>query len=231
MKLDKSRDNISSMFDDIAVKYDFLNHFFTANLDKVWRRKIIKYILSNGFKHDTIIDLASGTGDMAIELSRLNPQKIYALDISPKMLDILRKKNTDSRMIIELADSENMPVADASVDIVTIAFGIRNFENIGKSLDEINRVLKPNGILIVLEMFNPEKRNRIFEFYFTRIMPGLGKLISRSETAYSYLHNSVMNFKTVNEFINIASSHCFDQVFHKNNFQKFVYTVYLRKNS
>ena len=229
MKLDKSRDNISSMFDDIAVKYDFLNHFFTVNLDKVWRRKITKYILSQGIKHETIVDLASGTGDMAIELLKLNPEKIYALDISPKMLDVLRKKNADSRMVIEVADSENMPVANSSIDIVTIAFGIRNFESIEKSLDEINRVLKPGGLLIVLEMFTPDKRNRLFEFYFTRIMPKLGKLISRSNTAYSYLHTSVMNFKTVNEFINLASSRGFKLEFSKNNFQKFVYSVYLRK--
>ena len=229
MKLDKSRENISSMFDDIAVKYDFLNHFFTANLDKVWRRKIIKYIKSKAVKHEAIVDLASGTGDMAIELLKLNPGKIYAFDISPKMLDVLRKKNTDSRMVIETAESEKMPVENSSIDVVTIAFGIRNFENMEKSLKEINRVLKPGGMLVVLEMFNLEKRNRLFEFYFTRIMPKLGKLISRSQTAYSYLHTSVMNFKTVSEFIASAETHGYKLEHQKNNFQKFVYSVYFRK--
>jgi len=229
MKLDKSIGNISSMFDDISVRYDFLNHFFTANLDKGWRRKIVKYIASNNIKRKVLIDLASGTGDMAMELMKLNPEIVYSYDISPKMLDVQRKKISDKRVIIEVADSENMPVGNGTVDIVTIAFGVRNFENLEKSLDEIYRVLRPDGMLIVLEMFNLEKRNRLFEFYFTRIMPILGKIVSRSSTAYSYLHTSVMNFKTVNEFIDLASQHGFIHEYHKNNFQKFVYSVYLRK--
>jgi demethylmenaquinone methyltransferase/2-methoxy-6-polyprenyl-1,4-benzoquinol methylase len=229
MKLDKSRENISSMFDDIAVRYDFLNHFFTANLDKSWRRKIVNYISSNNLKRDVLLDLASGTGDMAIELQKLNPRKIYSFDISPKMLEIQRKKISDSKVIIEVADSENMPVESGSVDVVTIAFGIRNFNNLDKSFDEIYRVLRPDGLLIVLEMFNLEKRNRLFEFYFTRIMPVIGKIISRSNVAYSYLHNSVLNFKTVNEFVQMSSKHGYVCEYQKNNFQKFVYSVYLRK--
>jgi demethylmenaquinone methyltransferase/2-methoxy-6-polyprenyl-1,4-benzoquinol methylase len=229
MKLDKSIGNISSMFDDISVRYDFLNHFFTANLDKGWRRKIVKYIETNNIKSKVLIDLASGTGDMAMELLKLNPDVIYSYDISSKMLDVQRKKISDNRVKIEVADSENMPVGNGTVDIVTIAFGVRNFENLEKSLDEIYRVLRPDGLLIVLEMFNLEKRNRLFEFYFTRIMPILGKIVSRSSTAYSYLHTSVMNFKTINEFINLSAKHGFTHEFHKNNFQKFVYSVYLRK--
>ncbi len=217
------------MFDDIAGRYDFLNHFFTANLDKRWRKGIVKYIRSNNIKCDMLVDLASGTGDMAIELLNLTPLKIYALDISPKMLDMLKKKCDDDRIIIEVAESENMPLESSSVDIVTIGFGIRNFSNLNKSLDEIYRILRPDGLLIVLEMFNLEKRNILFEFYFTKIMPVLGKLISRSNTAYSYLHNSVMNFKTVNQFIDLASNHGFIHEYHKNNFQKFVYSVFLRK--
>lgn len=229
MKLDKSRNKISSMFDDIAVRYDFLNHFFTANLDKRWRRKIVKYISENNIRSEVIVDLASGTGDMAIELLNINPKIIYALDISPGMLDVLKRKNKDERMLIEVAESENMPLDNHSVDIVTIAFGIRNFESMEKSLNEIYRVLRPNGLLIVLEMFNFEKRNRLFEFYFTRIMPVLGKMVSRNRTAYSYLHNSVMNYKTVKQFIELSAKHGFVHEYHKNNFQKFVYSVYLRK--
>ena len=108
MKLDKSRQNISSMFDDIAGKYDFLNHIFTANLDKGWRRKIVKYISENNIRSEVIVDLASGTGDMAIELLELNPKKVYALDISPKMLDVLRKKNKDKRIYRRTDKRENI---------------------------------------------------------------------------------------------------------------------------
>ena len=229
MKLDKSRENISNMFDDIADRYDFLNHFFTANLDKSWRRKIVNFIASNNIRSEVLLDLASGTGDMAIELMKLKPAKLYSFDISPKMLDIQRAKINDSNVTIEVAESENMPVGSGTVDIVSIAFGVRNFESLEKSLDEIYRVLKPDGLLIVLEMFNLEKKNYLFGFYFTRIMPVLGKIFSRSSTAYSYLHNSVMNFKTVKEFIDLSVKHGFVHEFHKNNFQKFVYSVYLRK--
>ncbi|MFA7360752.1 MAG: ubiquinone/menaquinone biosynthesis methyltransferase [Candidatus Kapaibacterium sp.] len=229
MKLDKSKENISAMFDDIADRYDFLNHTFTANLDKVWRRKIINYISLNKIKATQIIDLASGTGDMAVELLKLEPQKIYSFDISPKMLELQRKKISNEKVVIQLADSENMPVESGSIDIVTISFGIRNFESIEKSLKEIYRVLKPDGMLIVLEMFSLEKRNPLFEFYFTKIMPVFGRIISRSNTAYAYLHTSVMNFKTVKEFVEIASNNGFVLEYRKNNFRKFVYSVYLRK--
>lgn len=217
------------MFDDIAEKYDFLNHAFTANLDKSWRKKIVKYIRDNNIKSDSIIDLASGTGDMAIELLSLNPKKVFAFDISPKMLDVLRKKSSDSRLHVEVAESESMPVESSSMDLLTIAFGIRNFFDMEKSLKEIHRVLRPDGMLIVLEMFNLEKRNPLFEFYFTKIMPQLGKIVSRSRTAYSYLHTSVMNFKTVSGFIEFAEENGFVLEFKKNNFQKFVYSIYLRK--
>lgn len=217
------------MFDDIAGKYDFLNHTFTANLDKVWRKKIINYIKENKIKASNIIDLASGTGDMAIELLKLEPKKIYSFDISPKMLDVQREKIQNEKVVIQLADSLNMPVESNSIDIVTIAFGIRNFESIEKSLKEIYRVLRPDGMLIVLEMFNFEKRNPLFEFYFTKIMPVFGKILSRSNIAYEYLHTSVMNFITVNEFIDMSSKNGYVIENRKNNFRKFVYTVYLRK--
>lgn len=229
MDIDKSKESISSMFDDIAERYDLLNHFFTANLDRVWRNKIINYISSNDIKAKDIVDLASGTGDMTKVLIKLEPDKIYSFDISPKMLDIQRDKILDERVQIEVADSENMPLKSGTIDILTIAFGVRNFESLEKSLKEINRVLRPNGRLIVLEMFKPEKRNPFFEFYFTKIMPRFGKIISRSNTAYTYLHTSVMNFKTVKEFIEMCIHNGFSLEYQKNNFQRFVYSVYLRK--
>ncbi len=230
MQLNKNKAKIGMMFDQIAERYDFLNHFFTANLDKRWRKKIIRQIKYFNFPYDTVVDLASGTGDMMVELLKLGPEKAYSFDISEKMLDVQRVKIKDERLVIEVADSENMPVGDNSVDILTIGFGVRNFENLDKSLDEIRRVLKPKGILIVLEMFGMKKRNILFEFYFTRIMPIFGKLISRSTYAYDYLHNSVMKFKTADEFAELAESRGFALRNKDNNFLKFVYSVYLQKN-
>jgi len=229
MRLNKSKDRIGTMFDEIAVKYDFLNHFFTANLDKRWRKKIIKQIEYFNFPFETVVDLASGTGDMMAELLKLGPYKAFSFDISEKMLEVQREKIKDDRLVILKADSEKMPLEDNSVDILTIAFGVRNFENLENSLNEIRRVLKPKGILIVLEMFGMAKRNLLFEFYFTRIMPIFGKLVSRSSYAYEYLHNSVMKFKTADEFNCLAEKNGFTLRKKENNFLKFVYSVYLQK--
>lgn len=229
VNLNKNIKNIGEMFDDIAPKYDFLNHFFTANLDKRWRKKITKTIEKEQFNKMNVLDLASGTGDMTIELLKLNPDIVYSFDISEKMLEIQKQKINNEKLVIDVADSENLPVESNSIDIVTIAFGVRNFENLDKSLKEINRVLKSNGVLIILEMFNLEKRNMLFEFYFTKIMPVLGKGISRSNVAYDYLHTSVLNFKTVTEFINLSANFNFKNILKINNFLNFVFTIYLQK--
>jgi len=229
MRLNKSKERIGTMFDEIAVKYDFLNHFFTANLDRRWRKRIIKQIEYFNFPFGTVVDLASGTGDMMVELLKLGPDKAYSFDISEKMLDVQREKIRNERLVILKADSEKMPLEDNSADILTIAFGVRNFENLENSLNEIRRVLKPKGILIVLEMFGMAKRNLLFEFYFTRIMPVFGKIVSRSSYAYEYLHNSVMKFKTADEFNCLAEKNGFALRKKENNFLKFVYTVYLQK--
>ena len=145
------------------------------------------------------------------------------------MLDVQREKIRNERLVILKADSEKMPLEDNSADILTIAFGVRNFENLENSLNEIRRVLKPKGILIVLEMFGMAKRNLLFEFYFTRIMPVFGKIVSRSSYAYEYLHNSVMKFKTADEFNCLAGKNGFTLRKKENNFLKFVYSVYLQK--
>ncbi|MDD5361079.1 MAG: ubiquinone/menaquinone biosynthesis methyltransferase [Ignavibacteria bacterium] len=229
MRLNKSKERIGKMFDEIAGRYDFLNHFFTANLDKRWRKKIIKQIEYFNFPYETVVDMASGTGDMMAALLKLGPKKAYSFDISEKMLDVQRVKIKDDRLKIQKADSENIPLEDNSVNILTVAFGVRNFENLEKSILEVKRVLKPKGTFIVLEMFSMEKRNIFFEFYFTRIMPLFGKLVSRSSYAYDYLHNSVMKFKTVKEFADLAEKNGFTLRKSENNFMKFVYTVYLEK--
>jgi len=230
MQPDKSRKKIEEMFDEIAPTYDKLNHLFTARSDIIWRRKIVKYLISTGRNFYNIVDLASGTGDLTIELLKLEPKKIYAVDISKKMLEIQKGKVNDKRLELIQAEAANMPFDDSSIDLVTIGFGIRNFEDLEISLKEIKRVLKNDGYLIVLEMFKAEKMSsRLFNYYFSRIMPFLGNKLSKSKSAYNYLSDSVQNFLTVKEFSDICKNNGFETEKTVNNFIGVVNTIYLKK--
>jgi demethylmenaquinone methyltransferase/2-methoxy-6-polyprenyl-1,4-benzoquinol methylase len=230
MKPDKSKDKIESMFDEIAPTYDKLNHLFTLNIDLKWRKEIVKYLFEKKCKCEFILDLASGTGDLTKELLRLNPGFIYAADISAKMLEIQEKKISDNRLKIIQTDAQAMPFVNEYFDIVTIGFGIRNFEKLELSLREINRVLKPGGKLIILEMFKSSGiKTGFFNLYFGKIMPKIGNKVSKSN-AYSYLFNSVDTFYTVKEFIEICENHGFKREYSKNNFMGIVNSVYLTKN-
>lgn len=203
----KEKENISSMFNSIAPKYDFLNHFFSLGIDKIWRKKIRKQILK--YKHDNILDIATGTGDLAIELAKTNPQKIYGIDIAEKMIEIGKQKIISKKLenIISLqtADALNIPFEDNYFDIATCSFGVRNFENLFSGLTEIYRVLKPGGKLLILEFSNPKNKivKFFYNFYFHQILPFLGKKISKSKNAYSYLPASVEKFESGQEFIQI----------------------------
>jgi len=205
MQPDKSRKKIEAMFDEIAPSYDRLNHLFTARSDIIWRRKIVSELQKKEIKFSSIVDLASGTGDLTLELLKLDPVKIFAVDISKKMLELQRIKISDERLELIQAEAASMPFEDESIDLVTIGFGVRNFENLNESLTEIHRVLKPGGYLIIIEMFKAEKiSSRIFNFYFSKIMPFLGNKLSKSKTAYNYLSDSVQNFLTVQEFTGVC---------------------------
>ncbi|HQY52160.1 MAG TPA: bifunctional demethylmenaquinone methyltransferase/2-methoxy-6-polyprenyl-1,4-benzoquinol methylase UbiE [Ignavibacteria bacterium] len=229
MQPDKSRKKIEEMFDEIAPTYDKLNHLFTARSDIIWRRKIVKYLISTGRNFYNIVDLASGTGDLTIELLKLEPKKIYAVDISKKMLEIQKEKVNDKRLELIQAEAANMPFDDNSIDLVTIGFGIRNFEDLEISLKEIKRVLKNDGYLIILEMFKAEKiSSKLFNYYFSRIMPFLGNKLSKSKTAYNYLSDSVQNFLTVKEFSDICKNNGFETEKTVNNFIGVVNTIYLK---
>jgi demethylmenaquinone methyltransferase/2-methoxy-6-polyprenyl-1,4-benzoquinol methylase len=220
------------MFDEIAGKYDFLNHLFTMKMDLRWRREIVKEIERKNLPKDYIIDLATGTGDLSLELLKLNPVKLFAADISYNMLALQKKKITSDKLVLLQCDSLHLPFADNSIDIITIGFGIRNFEFMEKSIDEINRVLKPGGELIIIEMYsNNDFKTKLFNFYFGKVMPFAGNLISGSKYAYSYLYQSVSNFYSVSDFIKIVEKHNFKEVKTKNNFLGVVNTVYFRKNS
>jgi demethylmenaquinone methyltransferase / 2-methoxy-6-polyprenyl-1,4-benzoquinol methylase len=229
MKLDKSRKQISKMFDDIAPKYDFLNHLFTMNQDKKWRREIIKYLKTINRDFVNVLDIASGTGDLTKELLKLNPNQVLSCDISEKMLEVQKKKIKSEKLKIDVADVEELPYKSNSIDLVTIGFGVRNFENLEKSLKEIHRVLSTDGIFVVLEMFSRNKKDDAFDVYFNKLIPKIGNKISKSSYAYNYLFKSVNSFYNVDDFNKIISENGFKKIHCKNNFLGVVYTVYFQK--
>ncbi|MBK8554157.1 MAG: ubiquinone/menaquinone biosynthesis methyltransferase [Ignavibacteria bacterium] len=232
VKIDKSKEKIESMFDEIAPTYDRLNHLFTFNIDTKWRREIVKYITDKNIAAGQILDVASGTGDLTMELLRLNPVKISSVDLSAKMLKIQRDKIPDKRLELIQSDVSCLPFGDDTFDIVTIGFGVRNFENLNESLKEIKRVMKPGGKLIVLEMFKTYGiRTDLFNLYFGKVMPFFGNRISKSKYAYSYLFKSVDKFLSAAEFISDCQRIGFELEYKKNNFIGIVNTVYLTKHT
>jgi demethylmenaquinone methyltransferase/2-methoxy-6-polyprenyl-1,4-benzoquinol methylase len=202
----KDKKFISGMFDEISPTYDKLNHLFSANQDLRWRRKAVEYVQKQNVPISDILDLAAGSGDLGVEFLNLNPERLFSVDLSPNMLEINKKKLNDSRNKLILAEAENLPFEDDYFDVCGIAFGIRNFENIENCLIEINRVLKKGGMLLVIEMFRPERKkliNRLFNFYFSRLMPVIGNKIARSNYAYQYLLSSVYSFLSVKEYCSL----------------------------
>lgn len=198
------------MFDTIAYRYDFLNHFLSLGIDIYWRNRVLKLV--NKISPAQILDVATGTGDLAISLSKCNPQHITGVDISEGMLHIGRQKiskmGLNSLISLQSGDSEALPFTDCTFDLVTAAFGVRNFENLEKGLNEMIRVLKPGGTIIILEfstVTNPLWKI-IFTVYFKGILPLLGRMISRHDFAYKYLPESVGIFPYGEEFLKILNS-------------------------
>ncbi len=202
---DKSKkEEVAEMFDNISGKYDFLNHFLSLGIDKIWRRKAVNMLKEIAPKK--ILDIATGTGDFALALLKLNPESIVGLDISQGMLDVGKKKmiskKVDDIIEMKLGDSENIPFEDNTFDALTVAFGVRNFENLEKGLTEMLRVVRPEGKLIILEFSKPKKFpvKQSFNFYSKRLIPFFGKLISKDKRAYSYLPDSVAAFPEGKDF-------------------------------
>lgn len=190
---------VEQMFDNIAGKYDLLNGILSVGIDKIWRRKMIR--LLGRYKPATILDVASGTGDVALEAARtLDPKHITGTDLSEKMLDIGRDKikalGLQDLISMVKGDAENLPFEDNSFDAVTVAFGIRNFENLDLGLREMNRVLKAGGHAAILEFSKPKSLifGSLYKFYFKQILPRIGRLTSGDFRAYSYLYESVQQF-------------------------------------
>lgn len=200
------KEQVALMFNNIARRYDFLNHFLSLGIDKIWRRKAIKY-LSNLNKNPILLDIACGTGDLAIEALKLNPQKIIGIDISSEMLKIgqqkIEQKNCSHIIQLQNGDAENIPFGDNYFDGITVAFGVRNFENLSKGLAEMWRVLKPGGHLVVLEFSKPRifPVKQIYQIYFHAILPFIGKVFSKDKSAYAYLPESVNRFPEREQFI------------------------------
>ena len=201
---------IAAMFDRISPKYDALNHLLSLNIDKVWRKKAAK-TASKNHPH-TILDLATGTADLAIALAKHNPQAhIIGMDISEKMLDIgkekVKEQRFDNQIELRNGDAVALPFKDDTFDTITVAFGVRNFEELGKGLAEIRRVMKSNGQAVILEFSMPEKFpiKQLYNFYFKHLLPKIGKLVSKDESAYSYLPSSVERFPKPSEFCRILA--------------------------
>ncbi|MAE07262.1 MAG: bifunctional demethylmenaquinone methyltransferase/2-methoxy-6-polyprenyl-1,4-benzoquinol methylase UbiE [Bacteroidetes bacterium] len=199
------KENVRTMFNDIAPNYDFLNHFLSAGIDIQWRKKVRRILAHTNPKK--ILDVATGTGDLAIELSKLNADQIVGVDIATEMLAIGREKITNKGLekIIELeeGDAENLLFPDNSFDAITVAFGVRNFENLNSGLKEMCRVLRPGGIVAVLEFSKPKAFpiKQLYNFYFRNILPIMGRTVSKSNAAYTYLPDSVRSFAEDDVFL------------------------------
>jgi demethylmenaquinone methyltransferase / 2-methoxy-6-polyprenyl-1,4-benzoquinol methylase len=204
------KEQVAKMFDNISHRYDFLNHFLSLGIDKAWRREAIAML--NAFQPKLILDVATGTGDFAIQALTLNPQKIFGIDISEGMLEVGRKKIKDrhlsDKIELQKGDSENLLFEENKFDAVTVAFGVRNFENLEKGLREIFRVLRPGGKLIVLEFSRPRTfpMKQAYSFYFKVILPRIGRFVSSDKSAYTYLPESVDAFPDGANFLRILEN-------------------------
>ena len=192
------KEQVAQMFDTISGNYDGLNRVISFGIDIKWRKKVLKLVSDKNPK--TVLDIATGTGDLAILMTNTSAEKIIGLDISAGMLEVgrnkIKAKNLSDKIEMILADSENMPFEDNTFDAITVAFGVRNFENLEKGLAEILRVLKPNGIFVILETSVPDKTpfKQGYTFYSKNILPLIGKLFSKDDSAYQYLSESASVF-------------------------------------
>lgn len=205
----KNKENIKAMFNDIAPKYDLLNHLLSAGIDRRWRKKIRKILKQK--KSKKILDVATGTADLAIEIAKIKPQKIIGIDIADKMIEIgnkkIQKEKLQQTITLKIGDSLNIKYPENSFDAVTCAFGVRNFQNINKGLKQMHKVLAKNGTLIILEFAKPKNKlfKKIYNTYFHSILPFIGKKISNNKKAYKYLPNSVETFPYGKKFTQILS--------------------------
>jgi demethylmenaquinone methyltransferase / 2-methoxy-6-polyprenyl-1,4-benzoquinol methylase len=202
------KEQVTTMFDNIASKYDLLNGVLTLGIDKSWRKKAVAEL--NAKEHQRILDVATGTADIAIEINKqINPKEIIGLDISPEMINYgdkkVEKREMTSVISLEVGDSENMRFPDAYFDATTVSFGARNFGNLEKGLSEMHRVTRPGGKIVILEFSKPRMFpfKQGYNFYFKYILPNIGKMTSKDPKAYKYLYESVQAFPDYDNFADI----------------------------
>lgn len=210
------KEQVKGMFDTISNNYDGLNRVMTLRMDTHWRKNVRKQVAE--VQPVDVLDVATGTGDLAIELAQLPTAKIIGLDLSEGMLSVGKQKvsqlGLEDKIQMMLGDSEHLPFADASFDAVTVSFGVRNFENLEKGLQELHRVLRPSGRLVILETSVPERfpLKQGYHFYTKYIIPFFGKIFAKDRTAYAYLSESASKFPYGKRFANILSQIGFSKV-------------------
>lgn len=217
---DSKKNQVSKMFDNIAPWYDFLNHFLSLGIDITWRRRAIRTL--KNLQPKLILDVATGTADLAIEAEKqLSPEKIVGIDIANEMLEIgrqkLKKRQLTQKIELFLGDSENLSFPDNTFDAVTVAFGVRNFENLGKGLLEMYRVTRPGGKVVILEFSKPTlfPFRQLYNFYFRNFLPVIGRVTSKDPKAYRYLYESVQAFPDGKDFVNVLEKTGFQSATYK----------------
>lgn len=209
------KEQVTQMFDSISKNYDLLNHLLSLGIDILWRKKAVKLLKKESPKK--ILDIATGTGDFALETLSLKPEKVIGVDISVGMLEVgkkkIKEKGVEDIIELQLGDSEDLQFEDNSFDAVIAAFGVRNFENLEKGLSEMFRVLRPGGSLVIIEISKPQMFpfKQVYSIYFQTILPKIGKLISKDNSAYTYLPASVQEFPYGDRFLNILNTVGFKQ--------------------
>ena len=204
------KEEVALMFNNISARYDFLNHFLSLGIDHIWRRKAVNSLKE--IQPKRILDLATGTGDFAIALLKLKPEKIIGMDISSGMLEVgknkMKAKNVSDIIDMQLGDSEQLPFENNYFDAATVGFGVRNYENLEKGLSEMLRVTRPGGKLVILEFSKPKKFpiKQAFGLYSRVVIPFFGKRISKDEKAYAYLPESVAAFPEGKAFTDILTA-------------------------